>query len=77
MDGDSFMVRTEGPDGKLHDYEIKYTFGVTPLQQYSLNLPAYAFFRRCEIKPPEYVTTASAALSVLKTFASGTSAYIV
>ena len=29
-----FMVRTDGPDGKLADYEIKYTFGVTPLQQY-------------------------------------------
>ena len=29
-----FMVRTDGPDGELHDYEIKYTFGVTPLQQY-------------------------------------------
>jgi tetratricopeptide (TPR) repeat protein len=29
-----FMVRTDGPAGKLHDYEIKYTFGVTPLQQY-------------------------------------------
>ena len=23
-----FMVRTDGPDGKLHDFEIKYTFGV-------------------------------------------------
>ena len=29
-----FMVRTDGPDGKLHDYEIKYTFGAIPLQQY-------------------------------------------
>jgi len=29
-----FMVRTDGADGKLHDYEIKYTFGVIPLQQY-------------------------------------------
>src|SRR5438270_3087283 len=28
-----FMVNTEGPDGKYHDYEIKYTFGVRPLQQ--------------------------------------------
>lgn len=28
------MVRTEGPDGKLHDYEGKYTFGVESLQQY-------------------------------------------
>jgi predicted CXXCH cytochrome family protein len=34
-----FMVRTEGPDGKLRDYEIKYTFGVTPLQQYLIEFP--------------------------------------
>ena len=27
-----FMVRTDGSDGKLHDLEIKYTFGVIPLQ---------------------------------------------
>ncbi|QEG33996.1 HEAT repeat domain-containing protein [Bythopirellula goksoeyrii] len=31
---DKFMVNTEGPDGEMHDYEIKYTFGVRPLQQY-------------------------------------------
>lgn len=29
-----FMVRTDGEDGKLTDYPISYTFGVTPLQQY-------------------------------------------
>jgi Flp pilus assembly protein TadD len=34
-----FMVRTDGPDGKLTDFEIKYTFGVTPLQQYLVELP--------------------------------------
>jgi len=28
------MVRTEGPEGKFEEYEIKYTFGVEPLQQY-------------------------------------------
>ena len=22
-----FMVRTDGPDGALHDYDVKYTFG--------------------------------------------------
>ncbi len=33
-----FMVRTDGPDGALQDYEIKYTFGVTPLQQYLVEL---------------------------------------
>ena len=36
---DRFMVRTDGPDGKLADYEIKYTFGVTPLQQYLIAFP--------------------------------------
>lgn len=35
---DKFMVQTDGPDGKLHDYEIQYTFGVTPLQQYLIEL---------------------------------------
>ncbi|MGD8619395.1 MAG: multiheme c-type cytochrome, partial [Gammaproteobacteria bacterium] len=34
-----FMVRTEGPDGKLQDYEIKYTFGAVPLQQYLIEFP--------------------------------------
>ncbi|MDX1944628.1 MAG: multiheme c-type cytochrome [Pirellulaceae bacterium] len=29
-----FYIHTEGPDGKLADFEIKYTFGVDPLQQY-------------------------------------------
>lgn len=33
-----FMARTDGADGKLHDYEIKYTFGVSPLQQYLIEL---------------------------------------
>ena len=28
------MVYTEGPDGKLHDFEVKYVFGVDPLQNY-------------------------------------------
>lgn len=31
---EKFMVRTEGSDGTLQDYEIAYTFGVEPLQQY-------------------------------------------
>jgi len=34
-----FMVRTDGSDGDLHDYEIKYTFGVYPLQQYLIEFP--------------------------------------
>lgn len=34
-----FYVTTEGPDSKLHDYEIKYTFGFEPLQQYLIEFP--------------------------------------
>src|SRR3954452_2252526 len=34
-----YMVNTEGPDGQFHDYEIKYTFGVRPLQQYMIEFP--------------------------------------
>ncbi|MFQ5985724.1 MAG: multiheme c-type cytochrome, partial [Alphaproteobacteria bacterium] len=29
-----FFVRTDGPDGELHEYEIAYTLGASPLQQY-------------------------------------------
>jgi len=38
-DGDKFMVRTDGPDGALHDYPIAYTFGIYPLQQYLIAFP--------------------------------------
>lgn len=34
-----YFVNTDGPDGKPADFEIKYTFGVTPLQQYLIELP--------------------------------------
>jgi hypothetical protein len=34
-----FLVETDGPDGKLDIFEIKYTFGVDPLQQYLVELP--------------------------------------
>ncbi len=37
--GSKFAVRTDGPDDALHDYEIKYTFGVSPLQQYLIEFP--------------------------------------
>jgi Flp pilus assembly protein TadD len=29
-----FFVRTDGPDGKMSEFEVRWTFGVTPLQQY-------------------------------------------
>ena len=34
-----FYVRTDGPDGKLADYPLAYTFGVYPLQQYLVPFP--------------------------------------
>ena len=34
-----YWVNTEGPDGTLHDYQIAYTFGVYPLQQYLIPFP--------------------------------------
>src|SRR5262249_5279386 len=34
-----FFTETDGPDGKLHEYEILYTFGVYPLQQYLVAMP--------------------------------------
>ena len=34
-----FWVNTDGPDGAMRDFEIKYTFGVTPLQQYLIEFP--------------------------------------
>ncbi len=37
--GDRFFVNTEGPDGKPADFEIRHTFGHSPLQQYLVALP--------------------------------------
>ena len=34
-----FLVETDGPDGKLATFEVKYTFGVDPLQQYLVEFP--------------------------------------
>lgn len=36
---DAWFVRTDGPDGALHDYRIAYTFGWQPLQQYLIAFP--------------------------------------
>jgi tetratricopeptide (TPR) repeat protein len=36
---DRFVVRTDGPDGRLADFEVAWTFGWAPLQQYLLELP--------------------------------------
>jgi predicted CXXCH cytochrome family protein len=34
-----FFVETDGPDGKLGIFDIKYTFGIDPLQQYLIEFP--------------------------------------
>ena len=34
-----YFVRTVGPDGKPGDFEITFTFGVEPLQQYLVQMP--------------------------------------
>ena len=34
-----FVVLTDGPDGKPAEFDVKYVFGVEPLQQYLLELP--------------------------------------
>ncbi len=36
---EKFFVHTQGPDGQLANFEIQYTFGVEPLQQYLIPLP--------------------------------------
>lgn len=36
--GSKFMVNTEGPDGQMKDFEVKYVFGVRPLQQFMVEL---------------------------------------
>ena len=35
----SFYVRTNGADGKLNDFQVQYTFGWYPLQQYLVQFP--------------------------------------
>ena len=37
--GEKYFASTEGADGALHDFEIRYTFGVYPLQQYLVAFP--------------------------------------
>ena len=34
-----FIINTQGEDGKNHDFEVKYTFGYFPLQQYLIAFP--------------------------------------
>ena len=38
--GDRYMVNTESADGSMQDFEVKYVFGVEPLQQYMVETKA-------------------------------------
>ncbi|ULQ55574.1 hypothetical protein KJS94_13055 [Flavihumibacter rivuli] len=35
-----YFIHTEGEDGKYQDFEIRYTFGYAPLQQYLVEFPS-------------------------------------
>lgn len=35
----AYFIKTDGPDGKPGEFEVKYTFGVYPLQQYLVAFP--------------------------------------
>ncbi|MBN1599132.1 MAG: hypothetical protein JW894_12635 [Bacteroidales bacterium] len=37
--GDNYFVYTKGKDGKYAEFEVVYTFGYTPLQQYLIRFP--------------------------------------
>ena len=47
-EGERYMVHTEGPDGAMKDFEVKYVFGVAPLQQFMVE-----FERHPDAKPGE------------------------
>ena len=36
---EKFLVKTDGPEGALQEYEIAFTFGIEPLQQYLIEFP--------------------------------------
>ena len=38
-DGDRYRVRTDGPDGQLADFDIRYVFGFRPLQRSLIPMP--------------------------------------
>ncbi|MCA9124299.1 MAG: HEAT repeat domain-containing protein [Planctomycetaceae bacterium] len=44
-----YMVNTEGPDGEMTDFEVKYVFGVDPLQQYMVEFDRPAEMPQDEI----------------------------
>jgi tetratricopeptide (TPR) repeat protein len=51
-----YLVHTEGPDGKMADFEVKYTLGVDPLQNYMVEFD----------RPPRMPEAQVARLQVLR-----------
>jgi predicted CXXCH cytochrome family protein len=54
--GNRYFVNTDGEDGALHDFEIRWTFGVYPLQQYLVELTRgrlQALTIAWDARPPE------------------------
>jgi predicted CXXCH cytochrome family protein len=52
----AFFARTDGPDGRLKDFRIAYTFGLFPLQQYLIEQPGgrlQALGMAWDARPPE------------------------
>lgn len=47
LDG-KYLVQTDGPDGQLAEFEVRYVFGVEPLQQYMVE-----FDRPADARPHE------------------------
>lgn len=35
-----YMIHTEGPTGEMEDFQVKYVFGVDPIQQYMVEFPS-------------------------------------
>jgi len=36
---DKYFIHTQGPDGEMAEFEVQYTFGIEPLQQYLIPFP--------------------------------------
>ncbi|MFK7738652.1 MAG: HEAT repeat domain-containing protein [Pirellulaceae bacterium] len=52
-----YFAHTEGPDGRMQDFEVKYVFGLEPLQQYMIEFPS----EDTEFESPEVAEAGPAA----------------
>ena len=49
MKDDKYFVWTEGPDGEMQEFEVKYVFGTEPLQQYMVEMDSEENLEEAEI----------------------------